>query len=393
MKQKLLFIYPYKFTDFEYFKLEIDKYKKLNYKVFINDLSEILVDKSLNSAWKSKRSRYAIVQNSILEFYSFLKKNKKNSIVINYLHNHSNFKTFLILLIIKILKIKQLSIFEVSPPYISRKNVSKFKWLIAKLKEHKFNYNVYLFNLNYIFFRFLINIIKNKNEIVFSNLKSNRVNTKPINFFDYSNSLEPSKKKESYKNYCLYLDNGGPYFRGDTDLKKNYLPNYNIKKIYEDIIEFFRKVEKDFKCKVIIIPHPKYKSSKKNFSFNPFFSEFIVDNRPNALNILSKKTKFFLAKGTTAFSYAVTNKKPIVNFFSSEHEYESEEIMTILDYAKLIGNSAYNIKNYSKKSFSKKLNISKKAYKKITFFLLSHKNTLYTPNYKIISNQIEKFRI
>ena len=131
-------------------------------------------------------------------------------------------------------------------------------------------------------------------------------------------------------------------------------------------MKFFRKVEKDFKCKVIIIPHPKYKSSKKNFSFNPFFSEFIVDNRPNALNILSKKTKFFLAKGTTAFSYAVTNKKPIVNFFSSEHEYESEEIMTILDYAKLIGNSAYNIKNYSKKSFSKKLNILYFSIKKCT---------------------------
>ena len=77
MKKKLLFIYPYKFTDFEYFKLEIDKYKKLNYEVLINDLSEIITNKSLNKAWKSKRSRSAIVQNSILHFYSFLKKKKK----------------------------------------------------------------------------------------------------------------------------------------------------------------------------------------------------------------------------------------------------------------------------------------------------------------------------
>ena len=136
------------------------------------------------------------------------------------------------------------------------------------------------------------------------------------------------------------------------------LSNYNIKKIYGDIIEFLKKIESDFKCKVIIIPHPKYKSSKKNFSFNPYFKEFIIDNRPNALNILSKKTKFFITKGTTAFSFAVVN--PIVNIFSSDHEYESDEITTILDNAKIIGNTAYDIKNYSKKSFSKKIKYFKK---------------------------------
>ena len=393
MKKKLLFIYPYKFTDFEYFKLEIDKYKKLNYEVLINDLSEIITNKSLNKAWKSKRSRSAIVQNSILHFYSFLKKKKKNLIIINLMQKHYNFKSFLILLIIKLLGIRQLFIFDDPPSYISQKKVSRFKWFITKLKEHKFNYRVYFFNVNYLFFKFLIKSIKNKDEIIFSNQKLNKTDTKLINFFDYSNCLEPSNIKPSYKNYCLYLDNGGPYFRGDTDVKNNYLPNHNIRKIYGDIIEFLKKIESDFKCKVIIIPHPKYKSSKKNFSFNPYFKKFIIDNRPNALNILSKKTKFFLAKGTTAFSYAVVNKKPIVNFFSSDHEHESEEIMTILDYAKITGNTAYNIKNYSKKSFSKKLTISRSVYKKVIFTYLSHKNTLNTPNYKLISNHIEKTRV
>jgi DNA topoisomerase VI subunit A len=67
--------------------------------------------------------------------------------------------------------------------------------------------------------------------------------------------------------------------------------------------------------------------------------------------------------------------------------------MTILDYAKIIGNTAYNIKNYNKNSFSKKLNISKKAYKRITFSLLSHKNTLNTPNYKLISNHLERIKV
>lgn len=393
MKQELLFIYPYKFTDFEYFKLEIDKYKKLNYKVLIYDLSEIINNKSLNKAWKSKRSKAAIAPNSILHFYNFLKKKKKNLVIINFMQDNCNFKSFLILLIIKLLKVKQLFIFDDSPFFTGKKKLSGFKWIKSKLKEHKLNYKLYFFYLNFLIFKLLFKLIKNKNEIVFSNLKLNKNDTKLINFFDYSNCLEPSHLKPSQKNYCLYLDNGGPYFRGDTDVKNNYLPNYNIKKIYGDIIEFFKKIESDFKCKVIIIPHPKYKSSKKNFSFNPYFKEFIIDNRPNALNILSKKTKFFITKGTTAFSFAVVNKKPIVNIFSSDHEYESDEITTILYNAKIIGNTAYDIKNYSKKSFSKKLSISRSAYKKVIFTYLSHKKTLLTPNYKLISNHIEKIKI
>ena len=291
------------------------------------------------------------------------------------------------------MKVKQLFIFDDSPLFTSKKRLSGFKWIKSKLKEHKFNYKLYFFHLNYFIFKLLFKLIKNKNEIVFSNLKLNKNDTKLINFFDYSNCLEPSHLKPSQKNYCLYLDNGGPYFRGDTDVKNNYLPNYNIKKIYGDIIEFLKKIESDFKCKVIIIPHPKYKSSKKNFSFNPYFKEFIIDNRPNALNILSKKTKFFITKGTTAFSFAVVNKKPIVNIFSSDHEYESQEITTILYNAKIIGNTAYDIKNYSKKSFSKKLSISRSAYKKVIFTYLSHKKTFLTPNYKLISNHIEKIKI
>ena len=94
MKKKLLFLYPYKFTDFEYFKLEIKKYKKLNYKVLIYDLSEIINNKSLNKAWKSKRSKAAIASNSILHFYNFLKKKKKNLVIINFMQDNCNFSHF-----------------------------------------------------------------------------------------------------------------------------------------------------------------------------------------------------------------------------------------------------------------------------------------------------------
>ena len=56
MKKIILFLYPDKFTHFEYFKHELLQLeKKYNFKIMINDLSNILNNKKLNLVWKSKR--------------------------------------------------------------------------------------------------------------------------------------------------------------------------------------------------------------------------------------------------------------------------------------------------------------------------------------------------
>ena len=100
-----------------------------------------------------------------------------------------------------------------------------------------------------------------------------------------------------------------------------------------------------------------------------------------------------LAKGSLANSYAVIYNKPIINFYSSAHEYEVEEISTIFEHAKLTGNAAFNIKKYSKKLFAKKIRISKSAYNKYLFSCLVNKSIRYLPNYKLISNYIIKYKI
>ncbi len=392
MKKKLLFLYPYKFTNFEYFKFEIEKYKKLKFKILVSDLSKILLSASFYNEWKSKRSKEATTPSSFIEFYRYLKKNKKNLLIINFIQHHYSFKSIVIFLIIKILKIKQIHIFDEGKYYKSKKKIFLIKWILAKIKEHKFNLNVFFFYLNFFISKSIIKIIR-KNDIFFSNLKSSNKNIKLINFFDYSNSLNRKIVNTTIKNYCLYIDNGGPYFKGDTNLKGNTLPNYNINKIYTDIIYFFKKIQSDFKCKVIIIPHPKYKSFKKNFSLNPYFSKFIVDNRPNALSILTNKAKFLLAKGSTANSYAVIYRKPIINFYSGDHKYGSDEIETIFEQAKLTGNKALNIKKYSKKLFAKKIRISKNIYDKFLFSALTKKSIKNLPNYRIISDYIIKYKI
>ena len=56
---------------------------------------------------------------------------------------------------------------------------------------------------------------------------------------------------------------------------------------------FLKRSKKDFNCKLIVVPHPKYKSADKNIkSFNHYFNKFIVDNRPDAINKLSNNVIF-----------------------------------------------------------------------------------------------------
>ena len=397
MKKKLIILYPCKFTEFEYFKFEIENYKKLDYEVNVIDLSNIVFNKTLNKVWKTKRYKYAIVPNSILEFYFYLKRNKENSIILNFSAFTYTVKINIILFIIRLLKIKQILIYDSHPSYNWRQKWKKKDWFISKLKNHKLNFKVYFFYFNFFISKFLFIFMKNFYEACFTCLKLKNIKrAKLFNSYDYSNTLKYLKIKKISKNYCLYLDNGYPYFAGDIPLTGSKVPKYNIKKIYTDIIVFFKKIESDFNCKVIIIPHPKYKSSKVNHSFNRYFRTFNVDNHPNALTILSKNAKFLLSRGSTANSFGVIHKKPIINFYSSDHNYnlnDKIDILNIFEKSKLLGKTAFNIKNYSKKSFKKQLNVSLSFYKRYLFSQLTHKRTFNKQNYKIITDYIEKARL
>ena len=171
------------------------------------------------------------------------------------------------------------------------------------------------------------------------------------------------------------------------------MPNYNIEKIYSDINNFFFNLEKIFKCKIVIIPHPKYKSSNKKKSFNPYFKNFIVDNRPNAINILSNEIIFFLSKGSNASSYAAIFQKPVIFFYSSNHQYGKNELEAIKDHAKILGTKAFNIEKFSKKNLLKLLKFDKKKYKQyINKYLAPNKKLQNKKNFFLISSFIKSIK-
>ena len=132
------------------------------------------------------------------------------------------------------------------------------------------------------------------------NISLKKNSTININQPDYSNSLLfTNNKKKKKKKYIIYLDSGCPYFTGDAHSTGNKIPSYgwslsDMDAWFKDLTLLFDKLENYFNADVIIIPHPKYKSSNKKIkSFNPYFNNNIVNNDSNALSKLSANALFF----------------------------------------------------------------------------------------------------
>ena len=380
MKKNLIIIYPYKFTSFENFKFEINEYKR-KYNVKILDLS--FNNKFFLKSWKAVRYKKVIAPKNILELIKTLKSLiKKNTFIINLMQNENNLYTLITKFFLKKKKPVEIVLNDTAFDYVVKKNL---KWFFSKIL--KSNFNVYKFYLKLYAFKFLNFFLIHNNQFMFFSLYKNKY----IHNWDYSNSL--IKKNNNKKRYVLYLDNGGPYFTGDHYHIGNKLLDFNVNKIYLSYLDFFKKIENDFNCKIIIIPHPKYKSHfKKIKTFNPFFKDFAVDNAPNALQTLSNNAFFFLSKGSTASAYAVVHKKPTICIGTDEEFKDSIMSATMVQHAAALGTKHLNIKNYKKKILKKMLKINFKKYDLYSKkFLAPNPKFLQKKNYEIISNFIDNY--
>lgn len=402
MKKNYLILYPNPFTEFNYFKYEISYLKKetnIN-KVIIHDLSRIVLKENFYREWKTKLEKKTIKFYSLFSWIKiFLSYQKEKFLIINFV-KMTNLESLIINFLVKF---SNHTIIEHSPANVfrsikpSKKNYSFF---LSRIKQHKFNLNVYLFGLKNYMYNFILNIIETKKKFILTNdfkkisYKYKEHSKKKIiqvnfNSYDYSNSLLAKKIKNKKKKYILYVDNGAPYFSGDANFKGDSVQYFgNIKNYYTDLNNFFNKLEKYFNTEVIIIPHPKYKSySKKIKSLNPFFKNRQVNNDHNALPKLTPNCLFFIQKHSTAISFPIFFKKPILLIYSSKQKYARGEQSSLLHLSKILGKKPTDIVNFSKFSIQKSLKININEYEKFKYKYLTPKNKsiLNTPNYKILN--------
>ncbi len=131
-----------------------------------------------------------------------------------------------------------------------------------------------------------------------------------INHFDFDRSLSSSKtfQKLPYK-YAVFIDD---FLVFSPDAKMLKLPTPQPKPYFRELNLFFSKLESQFGLKVVIAAHPKSN-----------YEPWMFENRPlikYQTNELVKDCEFCLTHYSTALSFGVLHKKPIVLFYTSEME-------------------------------------------------------------------------
>lgn len=146
----------------------------------------------------------------------------------------------------------------------------------------------------------------------------------------------------SNKNYILYCDDAFGYHPDEKLLpnKTDYNEIY-IKNFYEELYDFFLKLEKHFKLKVIIAAHPK----RKIFDDKIFLNREYFSNQTCELTI---NAKCLIGTISTSMIYGVLTKKPII-IISSKNIKDQSYRNGIIKWAKELKTSVINISNNNMK--------------------------------------------
>ncbi len=131
-----------------------------------------------------------------------------------------------------------------------------------------------------------------------------------INSWDFSNTLRKKKKLKRQSNYILYISDGETRYQSDSQLwntKRVEDTNLYLKKLNE----FFDLIEKKYNTKIKIAAHPRSSCNLK------------IDNRLGGRENfygrtyeLTRNARFVISWGSTALSYAILTKKPILFIYS-----------------------------------------------------------------------------
>lgn len=386
----LLILFPYKFTSFHNELLEMQILKKnLRKKILIHDISEI-VNKGWNKDFKTKQHAKVtkfkdlsqwkknfdkLQKNENLTIFSFLDLNSFKSLIVHY---------YLLKSKKKIIKIYTPGVYG-----YQKNNKVVIKTIITNLKKIIFQPLKSIFYIKKFLLGFLLKFFSyKKNIILFSGkLKLNpfkNKNDRYVHFhsFDYSRYLNKKKQnsKKINKDNLIFLDSAGPFFSDDLKMFGDKI-FIDKRKWYQELNKFLRFLEIKFKSKIIIIPHSKNKGQK-----NPYYnSKFKIAHNNNAALDLIPNSKLVIANtATTAVSFAVASKRPILLIYNDQiHQKIKNRFFDLNNMSKILGTQLVNISN---KFIDHEINlrVNTKKYMKYKYDYLTSRVIEKKMNYQII---------
>lgn len=198
-----------------------------------------------------------------------------------------------------------------------------------------------------------------------------------INSTDYDKILQTGFAQSRQEDIIVFIDEYLP-FHPDNSI--NNLKTIDPSYYYKYLNRFFRKVEERFKIPVIIAAHPKsvkYKSKNYFEGRKIYFGETMS---------LCHKAKMILAHDSTAISYAVVFKKPLL--FLNFHLMQKEHIYTYESteaFAEALGQTSIIIDNECIPEY-KTPSVDERKYNDYIYTYLSSPDTQNIHSKNIILN-------
>lgn len=395
MKKKIVFIKSFIWLDHHYKLYEIEKFKKY-YDVDCYDLT-YLKNKDIDTHYKYLKNKF-----KYLKFYKFCSfkekiletlKKYENNLIICFLHFPTTFlELYIYYLLVKkkgnvcifdFIKFQPFSMYK----KIELKNLISYKMIrIITRPKQVINHKKILI-INLITKKFL-NIFYPK--YIFVNSKKNYFeykkklkNTKVLRLHDWdgSNFIRLNKRKKS-GNLATYLSAFSLNSASDSAHYNTNRPE-NSKNILESLDHFFSSFEKKSNLKIQVAKHPReeenfkspiYKNNKR------FASKYLTGE-------LVKSSKLVITTMSSAISYAILFKKPILFIITNEHFKNISLIYSTKAISKYLKSDLINID--SNKDYKVNLIIkhqTKKRYNYITKNYLISEKYKNEPNHKILLN-------
>ena len=155
---------------------------------------------------------------------------------------------------------------------------------------------------------------------------------------DYDTYLTDLHKKEAEENIALWIEPSGPMFPWDDFLPRNTSPVWTVEQYYPSLCRFFDYVEKELGLKVIIAAHPKSNHADDRPEY--FGKRQAI---PNQILPLIKKSRFVMSHNSTALSFAVLEKKPILCLTTAEFETDIAVSRMFKVVASSLGTTPINV--------------------------------------------------
>ena len=378
----IIVLYPYPFSDYfinKFKLLEIEK--KLKVPIVYIDLSKILYPDKMRFFSKVKNEKVLKFKN-ISQWKKYMNKIIKNkkTYILNLL-SQDTYASFKIHYYLK--NLNSIIIQYNSAETLNHKKVddllSNMKKVIFLIFNNPSRLKFIIFErffckiIQFITFEKLIVLYSGKKKFIKGQLNSHKTKFFKYNSNDYFNYLEFKKKKRKKINYkkIVYLDSRAPFITDRMMFGYNY--KYNIELWYEVLNTFLKNVEKIFKKKIIVVPHPRSRDD-----YRQLYDKSFKILRDKDATIKSIQNSYFVIANspTTAVSYCVLFNKAVNFIFNEQQKLKMpQSISDTKLLAKYLNTNCINSENkINKKDF--RLKPDKRYFDRYKYNFLTSKETL-----------------